>query len=171
MADDVWKKILTPEERVEFEFTLSKKYLSFIQTSQFAVAFSCFLIGLFFFKIFHFVFHLLGTIFFILGFAFFLWGLIYPWYLKKSNRFAFTNKRFLILKGWFSTSLTSVDWEKITDVEVQQKFWEKILFNTGTLTVNTAGTSAPEIVISWVDDPYRLKAKLDEIKDKLEVRS
>jgi uncharacterized membrane protein YdbT with pleckstrin-like domain len=70
----------------------------------------------------------------------------------------------LIHKGWLSTRLVSVDYDKITDIEVVQPFLEKLIFKTGGLAINTAGTGGREIVLNHIENPFEIKKKLEDIK-------
>ena len=91
----IWDKILSPGEEIKFEFSLGNRYVNVAKYALIILGIPLlFLYGL-------------GVIFIIGGFV---WG----WYLKRANNYAFTNKRVLVLKGWLSTHLTSVDYDKIT---------------------------------------------------------
>lgn len=98
-------------------------------------------------------------IFFILVILFY-----FGFYLKVANAYAFTGDRVLIHKGWLSTKLISTEYQKITDVTVDEPFISRIIFKTGSITVNTAGTSAREIVLKNIEHPYQVKKKLDELR-------
>ena len=86
-------------------------------------------------------------------------------YLKRSNAYAFTNKRVLIHRGWLSTNLISVDYVKITNIFISQSFFQKILTKTGTIAIDTAGTGGEEVVLKNINNPYKLKQLLDDLKD------
>jgi uncharacterized membrane protein YdbT with pleckstrin-like domain len=158
--ENVWKKVLSPGENVVEEFTLGRKYILFVQI----------LIGFF------------GLIFlpilWIFSIILFLLMLFIGWYLKKANAFAFTNKRVLIHKGWLSTHLISIDYDKITDIYVGEPFFEKSICKTGYMNINTAGTGShevisryqpgqpsPIVVLKHIENPYELKKKLDSIRE------
>jgi len=145
---EIWNKILSPEEKIRYQFSLGKHYLDRIR--DFWVVLGIFLIPLFG----------LGIIFIINGF--FLY-----WYMKKTNNYAFTNKRVLILRGWLSTTLVSIDYDKITDVTVEENFYQKLIFRTGRLLIDTAGSDfhEEEFVLNNIEDPYQIKRKLDEIRE------
>ena len=83
--------------------------------------------------------------------------------MKIANAFAFTDKRIIVHKGWLNTKMTSVEYEKITDVSVSEGFTEKILTKSGTLLINTAGTTFHELLLTHVESPYELKKELDSI--------
>jgi len=88
----------------------------------------------------------------------------YNFYLRRANIYAFTNKRVLIHKGWLSTSLKSIDYDKITDLSVDQGFFERTFYKTGSITINTAGTGLPEVILRHIDQPYEIKKQLEKIK-------
>jgi uncharacterized membrane protein YdbT with pleckstrin-like domain len=135
--EKIWQKVLAPGEKVLYEFTVSERYRKLgIITS---IITTPLIIGF------------LGLIF-------------YLWYVKKANAYAFTNKRILIHKGVFSTHLISVDYDKITDVIVKEPFFDRLIMKTGSLIINTAGTTLHEVVLSNIDQPYEIKKKLDEIR-------
>ena len=144
----IWDKILSSGEEIKFEFSLGDRYVNVAKYALIILGIPLlFLYGL-------------GIIFIIGGFV---WG----WYLKRANNFAFTNKRVLVLKGWLSTNLTSVDYDKITDVKVEQSFFDRIVFKTGRLIIDTAGTGFQEIVLINIENPYEIKKKLDSTRENL----
>lgn len=167
MVQKIWRKIINPEEKIEFEFTLGKKYLEAIKYGWFSFALFVFFVSVLFLKNPSKVFNFIGYFFFILGWILVAISFFWPWYLRKSNNFAFTSKRILVLRGWLSKQLISIDFDKITDIKIEQKFFEKMAFNTGTLIIDTAGTPFPEVIIEKIEDPFAIKAKLDEIKNKI----
>jgi len=143
-TNKIWDKILIPGEEIKFEFSLGKRYLNLVRNG-------CIFLGVPLLLLFG------------LGIFLILFGIFWSWYLRRANNYAFTNKRLLVLKGWLSTHLISIDYDKITDVRVQQPFGERVIFNTGTLIINTAGTAAPEVILTNIEDPYQVKQKLHSI--------
>jgi len=152
----LWDKILSPGEEIKFEFSLGKRYIILARIFWIILG-----IPLLFF-------YGLGVIFILFGFFLILFGFFWGWYLRRANNYAFTNRRILVLKGWLSTNLTSVDFNQITDVRVEQSFFDKVIFKTGNLIINTAGTPFPEIVLTIIENPFQTKQKLDEIREKPE---
>ncbi|KPJ71317.1 hypothetical protein AMJ50_02365 [Parcubacteria bacterium DG_74_3] len=141
----IWQRILSPEEKIKFEFSLGKRYIAIARNFWIVLGIPL----LFLYRI--------GIVFIITGF---LWG----WYLRRANNYAFTNKRVLVLKGWLSTNLISVDYSKITDVRIEEPFFERLFFKTGKLVINTAGTDLPEIQLINIENPYEVKKKLDSAR-------
>jgi len=143
-----WNKVLGSEERVEYEFSLSPQYLNVNLGWWFIVG-------------------LLTVWIYGLGVLIFAAALFYfGFYLRWANHFAITNKRILIHRGWLSTSMTSVDFSQITDIEAHQSFSERILYKSGKLLVNTAGSAAHEVVLVNIGNPYAVKQKLAECMER-----
>jgi uncharacterized membrane protein YdbT with pleckstrin-like domain len=155
-----WNKVLGVGEKVEWEFSLSSRYLNFNIFFWTVIALTVLMFGFY-----HIAFFIAGIWVFLGGYFYF--GL----YLRWANSFAFTNKRILIHRGWLSTSMVSVDYSKITDLEVRQSFVERLVYNSGILFVNTAGSTGQEIILSKVGEPYLLKKKLAELMEKDEQTS
>lgn len=149
--EKIWNKVLSPNETVEYEFSIGQKYINF------SLIFS----GILIFLIFSWISITLAIILF-LGALFY-----YDFYLKAANAYALTNKRVLIHRGWLSTHMTSVDYQKITDIKVREHFLDRIITQTGHIAINTAGANLTEIVIVHIDSPYEVKKKIDMLKDKI----
>ena len=148
----IWKKVLRPKETIIEEFSLGRRYIFIIQL----------LIGLWGLL---FIFFFPYMTMFALLFAF-----LTGWYLKESNAYAFSNKRVLIHRGWLSTRMTSVDYDKITDVVIISPFLNRIFLDTGHLLINTAGTPFHEVKLRNVENPYRLKRKLGVIIEEYDEK-
>lgn len=146
--ENIWRKALSKDEKVEYEFSVGDRYVKF------------YLI----------IFGILSVLFLIMApglgiFTFIVSFFYYGFYLKKANIFAFTNKRVLIHRGWLSTHLVSVDYSKITDVHVTEGILERIITHTGALGIISAGSTSDQIVVKNVSEPYELKKRLDSLKD------
>ncbi len=143
---EIWGKVLGQNEKLEYEFSISDKYinLSFIAWSVISIPL-LFMMGL--------------------GVATFLIALFYfKFYLKRANIYGFTQKRILIHRGWLSTDMISVDYDKITDIHVSESFAEKST-KTGRLKINTSGSGNTEIILDRIESPYEIKKKLDDLID------
>ena len=142
----VWQKVLGQNEQIKYEFTIGKRYRILIGICLIVIGIPMlFAVGL-------------GAILIILG-------IFLMWYLKKANKYAFTNKRVLIHRGWLSTRLISIDYNKITDTHVEEPIIDKIITKTGHLSINTAGTSVQEAVLKHIESPYEVKKKLDQTRE------
>jgi hypothetical protein len=75
-------------------------------------------------------------------------------YVIQSNR---------IIKNWgiFRSHQFSIIFDRIDHLNYMQGFWGKI-FNTGTITVNTTGSSTPELVVRSLPDYMSFYEKLNE---------
>ncbi|PIP17828.1 MAG: hypothetical protein COX43_02160 [Parcubacteria group bacterium CG23_combo_of_CG06-09_8_20_14_all_35_9] len=148
-----WEKVLSPQEKILFEFGIGKYYRIFLM---FCGIFLGPLLLLFFDT----------GIGILVGLSFILYSL----YLNIAYLYAFTDKRVLVHQGWLITHLISIDYGKITDVRVREHFFQKFLFSTGSLTMNTAGTKWKEVTLLDIESPYEIKKKLDEIRETTRIK-
>lgn len=88
------------------------------------------------------------------------------YFLRISNTFVLTDRRIIVKKGWLNTSVKSVDYDRITDVSVDQSFLDKIFYASGTLSISTAGGDGYELTLSCVDEPHELKKMLNDLKEE-----
>ena len=146
--EKIWEKTLSADEKVEVEFSVGDRYRKFG-----LIAWGIISLPLLFAA---------GMGIFVFLIALFYYG----YYLKVANAYAFTNKRVLIHRGWLSTHTISVDYSKITDVHITEPFFNKIITHTGNLSINTAGTTTDQIMLSHIKSPYEIKKQLDNLKDK-----
>lgn len=151
--EKIWKKVLNPDEKKEFEFSIGERYRKFMM-----IFLTIIIVPLLFID---------NATRIVALFAFLSILFYFGFYIKKANAYAFTDKRVLIYRGWIATDIISVDYSKITDIAAEEPFFEKIITNTGNLSINTAGTPQPEIVLKHIDSPYEIKKKLDLLKDKI----
>jgi len=141
-----WSKTLAADESLQKEFSISTRYRNIL----FSLSTVASLIILFF--------NIFVAIFI------FLLGLLYWFYLKKAKHYGFTNKRIILVDSFLGQSITSIDYNQITDIEIEQSFLDQTL-GWGTLIVNTAGTHVPEINLTFIDNPQSIKQALDQIRD------
>lgn len=152
----IWKKTLAPGEKVEYEFSVGKKY------AKYSMTLGC-LAGI----------ALLFTLEYFVGVLVIIASVVYfNYFLKLTNAYAFTNKRVILYRGWIASNLISIDYTKITDVIVDQSVYGKIT-NSGNLIVNTAGELFKNLKekqkIEYIDDPYEAKKKLDQIRSSVKA--
>lgn len=83
--------------------------------------------------------------------------------LYHANRYLLTTRRVIIKKGLFSVKLTAALFDKITHLEVDQSFIDRLLFHHGSIIVNTAGMNKGEIILKYVDYPMELKNLLERL--------
>ena len=58
-----------------------------------------------------------------------------------ANRYLLTTSRVIIKKGLFNIKLTATLYDKITHLEVDQSFFDRMLLHHGDIIINTAGMS------------------------------
>lgn len=112
-------------------------------------------------------FYFLKTDFIILTSAvFFLavfFSLVKVYFLKEGIQYILTNKRLIIQIGYFSVTLSSTPYSKITYIEVDQSFSERMFFKFGKVTIHTAGTNAKPIILEYLDTPFEFKNELEKL--------
>lgn len=84
-------------------------------------------------------------------------------HLYHANRYLLTTRRVIIKRGLFSVKLTGALFDKITHIEVDQTFFDRILFHHGNIIVNTAGVNKGEIILEYVEYPMELKNLLERL--------
>src|SRR3989338_2964019 len=84
-------------------------------------------------------------------------------HIHHANRYLLTTRRVIIKKGLFSVKLMAALYDKITHLEVDQSFMDRIFLHHGTIIVNTAGSNKGEIVLHFVDYPMELKNLLERL--------
>ena len=82
---------------------------------------------------------------------------------NHANRYLLTTSRVIIKKGLFSVKLTSALFDKITNIEVDQSFFDRIFLHHGTIVVNTSGLNKNEMVLRYVDYPIEFKNLLERL--------
>lgn len=92
-----------------------------------------------------------------------LFALLRTIHAYHANRYLLTTRRMIIKKGLFAVQLTSALYDKITHIEVNQSFMDKLLYHHGNIIVNTAGTNKGEIVLKYVDYPVEFKNILERM--------
>lgn len=85
--------------------------------------------------------------------------LYYQFYLRVANRYVLTDQRLIFKRGWLSTEIESIHYDRITDVLVTQSLWDRLFFNSGKIFINTAGGEDYEATMLNINNPYGLKKK------------
>ena len=80
-----------------------------------------------------------------------------------AHRYLLTTRRVLIKNGLFSVKLTSALYDKITNIEVDQSLYDRLVFHHGSIIINTAGLSKGEIKLANVDYPIEFKNLLERL--------
>lgn len=84
-------------------------------------------------------------------------------HLHHANRYILTTRRVMIKKGVFSVKLTAALYDKVTHIEVDQTFVDRVLLHHGDVIINTAGLSRNEIVLKYIDYPMEFKNLLERL--------
>ncbi len=92
-------------------------------------------------------------------------GPLYSWLVFKYVRYAITDKRVIIKSGVIGRDFKTVDYDKITNVEVNVSVWDRLLAkSSGTICIFTAGT------ISYGRrGPYHTPYRLSNIRNPYKV--
>lgn len=90
-------------------------------------------------------------------------GLLKTLHHYHANRYLLTTRRVIIKKGFFSVKLTAALYDKITHLEVDQGFIDRLFLHHGTIIVNTAGLNKGEIILHYVDYPMELKNLMERL--------
>lgn len=80
-----------------------------------------------------------------------------------SHRYLLTTRRVIIKKGLLTYKLTSALYDKITHIEVDQGFLDRIIMHHGKIIINTAGLNKGEITLDFVDNPVEFKNLLERL--------
>jgi membrane protein YdbS with pleckstrin-like domain len=90
-------------------------------------------------------------------------------YRILSRRYALTTERLLYSRGIFSEKFRSSPYHKVTDIGFHQSLWDKLM-DTGTLSVNTAGTDNFEIRYRKVKNPHHIKKMINDGQEFKKVK-
>ena len=166
MAKKVLEKILSPSEKVQYQFSLGERYLKIKKIAAICLSFLVLLIisvALIYLTYISEIIIVVSAVAFwalLILFSYFYFG----WYLKRANIYLITNRRVIMHRGWLCTRLISAPFNQITDVKVIEPFIDRLIFKTGVLKINTAGMGEHAIILSSIEDPYKIKNKLNEIR-------
>ncbi len=84
-------------------------------------------------------------------------------HVYHANRYLLTTRRVVIKNGVFSVKVSATLFDKITHLEVDQSFIDRLLLHHGTIHINTAGLNKGEIMLKYVDYPLELKNLLERL--------
>lgn len=93
----------------------------------------------------------------------FLAAIVRVLHIYHANRYLLTTRRVVIKKGLFSVKLGATLFDKITHLEVDQSFTDRLLLHHGTIIINTAGLNKGEIMLKFVDYPMELKNLIERL--------
>jgi len=101
--------------------------------------------------------------------VFFIWEFLRKLFSYSNTRYAFTNKRVMMRTGFIGTDFKSIDYDKISDIEVTVNFIERA-FNVGTIkffsgrTETNDGTTT-KLYDRWeaIPNPYEIFKKVKQV--------
>lgn len=77
--------------------------------------------------------------------------------------YALTTERILISEGIFTENFRSTSYSKITDIDLKQSFFDKLL-NTGDIHIATAGTEGADLQFSHISKPVFIKKNIYDLQ-------
>ena len=92
------------------------------------------------------------------------------------TRYSVTDGRLLIKQGLFSTRYDEVMLYRINDIQMTEKFWQK-LFNVGTITAYTSDASSEDkrVYLINIKNPLKIRnmlsQKVEDARDEKRVHS
>lgn len=92
-----------------------------------------------------------------------IYAIIATAYLKKSHKYILTSRRLIVISGIFHIKVTSVLYDKITHIEIDQPFLHRVFFRHGTIILNTAGGEKDFIKLHYVQAPMEFKSILERL--------
>ena len=97
---------------------------------------------------------------------FFLWSLLQKLFSYSNTSYAFTNKRVMVRTGFIGTDFKSIDYDKISDIEVTVNAVERA-FNVGTIKFFSGRTQTDDGVTSKLYDRWEAIPNVYEIFKKV----
>ena len=80
-----------------------------------------------------------------------------------SHKYLLTTRRVIVKHGFFSTKVSSALYDKITHIEVEQSFYDRLFLKHGTVIINTAGSDNNHIMLKYVENPLAFKNMLERL--------
>ena len=84
---------------------------------------------------------------------FFLWNFLQKLFSYSNTSYAFTNKRVMVRTGFIGTDFKSIDYDKISDIEVTVNVIERA-FNVGTIKFFSGRTQTDDGITSKLYDRW-----------------
>ena len=101
--------------------------------------------------------------------AFFFWNFLNKLFSYSNTRYAYTNKRVMMRSGFIGTDFKSIDYDKISDIEVTVNFVERA-FNVGTIRffsgrTDTNDGTTTKLYDQWeaIPNPYDVFKRVKQI--------
>lgn len=84
-------------------------------------------------------------------------------HLYNANRYLLTTRRVILKQGVFSVKLITTLYDKITHIEVEQSFYDRLIMHEGSVIINTAGASNDSLHLKHIDAPIEFKNLLERL--------
>jgi uncharacterized membrane protein YdbT with pleckstrin-like domain len=92
-----------------------------------------------------------------------LFALLKAFWTYHANRYVLTTRRVIVKRGMFNVKLMSALYDKITHIEVDQSFLDKLLMHHGTVIIHTAGSNKDELTLAFIEYPIEFKNILERL--------
>src|SRR5260221_3305737 len=80
-----------------------------------------------------------------------------------AHKYLLTDKRIIIKKGLMTVRLTAVLFDKITHLEVDQSWFDRLIMKHGDIIINTAGMHKDELRLDFIDYPIEFKGLMEKL--------
>ena len=99
---------------------------------------------------------------------------IYRWLAVKTTTYRLTNERLITERGILNKTTDTLELYRVRDQQVTAPFWQR-LFGLHTITLLTADTSTPSVVIDYIPAslglPDKFRVQIEECRMRKRVRS
>jgi len=86
-----------------------------------------------------------------------------------SRMYGITTERLLYNRGIFSVHLQSANYQYLTDIDMDQTFWDKIV-ECGNLYISTAGNEDYDFRYRKIRDPVGIKKIINDLQDEDRIK-
>jgi uncharacterized membrane protein YdbT with pleckstrin-like domain len=80
-----------------------------------------------------------------------------------AHKYLLTDKRIIIKTGLLTVHLTGVLFDKITHLEVDQSWFDRLVMKHGDIIINTAGMHKDELRLDYIDYPIEFKGLMEKL--------
>lgn len=99
---------------------------------------------------------------------------IYRWLAVKTTTYRLTTERLITERGILNKTTDTLELYRVRDQQVTAPFWQR-LFGLQTVTLLTADTSTPSVVIDYIPTslalPDKFRAQIEDCRMRKRVRS
>lgn len=88
---------------------------------------------------------------------------VVTWIVHKSHRFILTTRRVILREGFLKVKISSVLYDKVTHITVNQTLFDRLVLRQGTIVIDTSGSSGDELVLQFVEEPLEFKNILENL--------